>query len=365
MKIKKILYMGSYLREYARNYNIIEGLKHCGVKVDEYNVSEHGIMINLRKFIKKFRKLKNEPYDMILLHSEAPIQSLLAKMLSIIKGIPLIHDIYISKLQTLYDDRKKYRSLKIPKLIYWLVLYVIDFLECQSADYLLLDTYTHINYFHTMFNIPIKKFRRILIGAQDGVFYPMESKKKNKNEFVVGFYGTYIPVQGVEFIIKAAKILEEHKDVLFILVGNGQTYEKNRKLATELGVQNIQFINYVPLRKLAELMSQWDVGLGMFRDVPRCMQSIPNKVWGGIAMKIPMINCESPAIKELFEDRTNIVLCKPDDPQSLAKKILLLKKNPDLREKIKNNAYQLFLKYGTIDAIGVSSLNILKQCLNE
>ena len=96
-KVKRILYMGAYLDNYNRNVIFLKGLRRMGVKIDEYNVNSHNIIKNIKLFLKNFKKFKMQNYDLILFHSEAFIQFTLAKFLSLIKGNPLVHDIFISK----------------------------------------------------------------------------------------------------------------------------------------------------------------------------------------------------------------------------------------------------------------------------
>ena len=50
------------------------------------------------------------------------------------------------------------------------------------------------------------------------------------------------------------------------------------------------------------------------------------------------------AIREVFENDKNIILCQRESADDLAKKILLIKQNPDLYKTIVANAKELFDK---------------------
>ena len=82
-------------------------------------------------------------------------------------------------------------------------------------------------------------------------------------------------------------------------------------------------------------------------------------------MKIPMINCKSPAISELLTENENIVLCERASPESLAKAILLLKNDKKLRDEIKENAYGLYRKHCTTEKIGKSLITILNDIIRS
>lgn len=359
--------MGFYYKQYPRNSIFIKGLKANKVEVYEYNIQSKSIIFNLKSFLKNFKKFKNKNFDLIILFSELPIQFMLARILAYIKRIPFVHDIYVSKLQSNIEDRNLYyRSKLLPKIIWYIILYFLDLTECVFADYLLLDTNSHIKFFHEKFNIPIKKFRRIPIGALDNIFHPIDTKIGKQNKFIVGFWGTFIPLHGIKYIIKAAKMLENYKDIKFLLIGDGQTFKKNLDLAKKLNVTNIQFLrkNYLlnnQLQKLTQIISTIDIGLGIFGSSKKTLQAIPNKIYEGIAMKIPMITSNTPAIREEFINNENIILCERRNPGSIAKSILKLKNDEELRKKISINGYTLFKNKFSINHIGKTLVNILNN----
>jgi len=363
--VKSILFLGIYEEGYSRNSIIINAIKKNKIELYEFNIKSYNIIKHFRICLKNFNRLKALDYDLVIMHNPSIIQIIISKILSNVKRIPLISDIYVSKLQTFYYDRKLYKKNKMPKIFYPPFLYLQDFIETTLSDYIISDTYAHIKFFHEKFNVPIKKFRRIIVGVQDDIFYPLNPAKKDKNEFIVGFWGTYIPLQGIQFIIKAAKLLELDKKIKFVLIGNGQTYKENRRLAYNLKLNNIKFIDYQPMQKLPLLISELDVGLGIFGESDKTLQVIPNKIFHGISMKIPMITCESPAIKELFNDNENIILCERANPDSLAKAILKLKNDNLLREKIKEGAYKIYLESCSIDAIGKELYGLLNSILRK
>ena len=370
LKLRSVLFVGNYNEEYSRNAIFIKGLRRNNITVLEFNIKSYNFIKNALICIKNFKRLNSQNFDLILLHAPNNIQFLFAKLLSKVKGIPLIHDIYISKLQTFYYDRNLYGKTKMPKFFYRVFYYLQDLYESALSNYIILDTYSHIKFFHHKFKIPIKKFRRILVGAQDDIYFPLNIKKKNDDKFIIGYWGTFIPVHGVEYIINAAKILEKENDIKFVLIGKGQTFNENKELAERLKIKNIEFIPKVffasnELNKLPELIAKFDLGLGIFGKSNKTIQVIPNKVFEGNAMRLPMISCDSPAIRELFTHEKDILLCDRAHPESLAHEILKLKNNKELRENIKKNAYNIFINFCSINALAFKLVNILEKILNE
>ncbi len=363
--LKAVLFLGNYDENFARNAILINAMKNKKIKVHEFNIRSYNIIKNFKICLKNYKKLKTLDYDIIFMHNPTIFQLIFAKILSKIKKAPVVHDIFISKLQTMSHDRNLFDKNKMPKFLYPFFLYLQDILDCFLSDYIILDTNNHIKFFHEKFKVPLKKFKRIFVGAQDNIFFPLDNVKKEGNDVIVGFWGTYIPLQGIKFIIQAAKLLETDNQIKFFLIGNGQTYKENRSLAHSLNLNNIKFIDFQPLKRLPKLIAKFDIGLGIFGQTEKTMQVIPNKIFHGIAMKIPMITCESPAIKELFKDNENIILCERANPDSLAKAILKLKNDNLLREKIKEGAYNIYLESTSTDAISKELYGLLNSILRK
>ena len=230
------------------------------------------------------------------------------------------------------------------KLIKYAFLYCLDYFECLLSDKIILDTNTHIKYFNIKFNLRKKKFRRILVGAEPIFSISNNAVKRSGNaeKLRVGFWGTYIPLHGIEFIIKAADVLKDDKRIVFSLLGRGQTYKKNVELARSLKLNNIEFNDLIPLKELPDFIAKCDIALGIFGKGEKALCVIPNKIFEAIQMKVPIITSNTPAINELFTHRKNILLCEIADPKSISEGILELVNNEDLRMKIADNAYQLY-----------------------
>ena len=50
----------------------------------------------------------------------------------------------------------------------------MDLIECTIADFIILDTLSHIKFFIEKFKVPIKKFSKVYVGARDDLFFPVD-----------------------------------------------------------------------------------------------------------------------------------------------------------------------------------------------
>lgn len=334
---KTICHFGIYNPAYSRTRVLQKGLIENGIQVIPCHSSKLGWKKSI-DLIKKHWRIRKY-YDVMLVGYPGQRVILLAKILAVLSRKPLIFDVFISVYDTRIFDREYHRPGSLRSVYYWLQ----DWFSCQLSDIILLDTYAHIDFFVNTFHVPKNKFRRILVGSDESVIRPKEPPRTEK-KFLVHFHGTFIPLQGIQYIIQAAKILEP-EEIHFNLVGKGQTYHDVLQTAEDLDVKNVTFMDPVPYNNLAHLMNNANLCLGIFGDTNKAGRVIPNKVYEALAANRPCLTGDTPAIRELFTDRENILLCRVADPEDLAKKILEIKNSPALGKSIAHNGYNFFLDF--------------------
>ena len=371
-----VCYFGTYLRDYSRNRIIIEGLKRNDVEIKECHAE---LWSNTKERLNEFSGLTRKlillkrllscyvllikrhrhvgDYDVMFVGYTGHFDTLLARFLASLRRRPLFFDVFVSLYDTFVDDRQlvSSRSLVGP------VLRWIDRKSCMLADRVLLDTNEQIEYFRKNLALTDVKFHRIWVGAEDSLFYP--GPERDGDSFMVLFYGSLIPLQGVEVILEAAKILESHPDVRFEIVGSGQLSKKIASLAEGLNLRNVSFIEWVDYEKLPEKIRESEVCLGIFGNTAKTKRVIPNKVYQALAMKKPVITGDSPAAREALIHGENAILCEVGEPERLAEAILSLKKDPLLRKKIAEGGYSLFERCFTTEKIGKMVKGLISQSI--
>lgn len=348
-----ICYFGDFDPEYSRNKIVMKGLRENGATVITCSSRSSGFR-KILGLIRNHRSVAGK-YDVLVVgYSDSRIIVPLAWLLSRKR---IVWDAFYSVYDTWVNDRK-YVSKYSPRALY---LWVLEWMNCRLADIILLEAWAHVEYFSDFFGVPKKKFIRVLVGADNNVFHPAEQSKDNPNEFLVHFHGKFIPLQGVQYIINAAKILEGFADIKFDIIGIGQTYKESVSLAKFLGLKNVNFIDKILHDKLFGYVSKGDICLGIFGDSDKTARVIPNKVYTAIAMAKPVLTADTPAIRELFSDRQDVLLCRRSDAKDLAEKILELRNNKKLRDQIAEGGYDIYTKHCTPVKIGSKLLQDLKS----
>lgn len=345
----RICYFGIYKHDYSRNKLFISGLKANGVEVLECRSDKTG----LSKYFDLIRKHKiiEGKYDAMIVGYPGFQSVILAKFLT---RKPIIFNAFVSLYDSMVCDRKLVGPHSFKALYYWL----LDKISLSFSDISIFDTNEHIKYISEEFNIKTNKLRRVFVGADNKIFYPRVIQNST-NAFKVIFCGHFIPLHGLEYIIGAAKILENHRDIQFQIIGDGQEKSRIVKLKESLGLNNIYFEGNTSLFHLAEKISEADVCLGIFGNTNKAKRVIPNKVFEYVAMNKPVITADTSAIRELFSDN-ELFLTTLSSPESIAENILKVRSNKENAATVAQGAYKKFNEQVSIKQLG-SELKCLIQ----
>lgn len=345
-----VCYFGTYTPEYSRNSILISGLKKNGVDVIECRTVSRGFFKYIDLIIKHW-KIRNK-YNIMIVGFQGIQAMILAKFLT---RKTIIFDAFASIYDSMVMDRKSVKEGSFAARYYWW----LDKISMTLADIILFDTNEHIDYASKEFRIKKEKFRRIFIGADTNVFFPVK-KENNSKKFNILFYGSFLPLQGIDYIVKAAKFLEEEKGIVFEIVGWGPEKKKTIELFNNLKPGNLFFTDGQNQEALREKSSYADLCLGIFGDTNKTKRVIPNKVYECLAMNKPVITADTPAIRELFEDG-ELMFVKVSDHISLANAIMALKNNKELTDSIARKGYQKFLRFATPDILGKQLTEIINE----
>ncbi|MFA6382730.1 MAG: glycosyltransferase [Candidatus Buchananbacteria bacterium] len=352
----RVCYFGTYDPNYTRNKLMIQGLKENGIEVVECRVLQNRHKLKKYWQLIKLHKSLKKNYDVMIVgfagHAIMPLAWLLAKL----TGKKIILDLFVSEYDSVILDRKAYPVKSWQAYKFWL----LDWLSCQLADICLLDAFEHINFIAGNFKIKPEKFRLIFVSCDPKIFYPRE--KPTNERFVIHYHGSYSPIQGVKYIIGAAKLLEK-ENIIFNIIGKLKNHQKEIDLASELGLKNVNFINFMTYEKLAGQISLADLVLGMFGDTDKAMHCSAFKIVEGMAMKKPVVTGDTPALRELIKDRQSGLFCRMADAKDLADKILEIKNNPQLASQIAEGGYQFYLKNLTPKITGAELTKVINQLI--
>lgn len=126
------------------------------------------------------------------------------------------------------------------------------------------------------------------------------------------------PAKGHDDLLQAALLVRRRADVRFVLVGDGPREPHIRRLAGELGIAD--HVHFLGRRAdVPALIQRADVVCH-----PSRMEGLPNAVMEAMAAARPIVATTAGGTPELVQDGIHGLLVVPQNPESLADKILTL-----------------------------------------
>lgn len=350
----KVCLFGSYAKD-PMNELLKKKLELQNVHFVECNEEIHGIASFFSANLKLISKHRKIDYDIMILPLWRSLFTLpLAKIIS---KKPILYYGYMPIYDTVVNDRKMMKKNSIKAKI----IYFVEKMCCRLSDMIIKESNAEIDYFSKQFKMDTKKFRRVLISADESKFPACEFKESDKS-FVVLYHGTFIPHHGTDVIIKAANILSDKNDIIFKLCGDGITKTATEKLVQKYNLNNVNFLGWVQFEELLENIMQSDVCLGIFGDISKASYGVTNKNYQILCSQKPLITRESQAMIEInAENEKNCILVPPNDPQKLADAILYLKNNVEKRKEIALAGRRLFVEHLSMNETSKHLVNYLNE----
>jgi len=154
-----------------------------------------------------------------------------------------------------------------------------------------------------------------------------------EQDFLFIYAGIMGYAQGLEIILHAANILRNHRDIHFILVGDGPLLNSLEELKRTLNLDNVHFYRNRPKREVLPMIESADAAIVPLRRLELFKGAIPSKIYETLAMGKPILLGVEGEAKELFiEEGKSGWAFVPEDSNDLSEIIKYLSKN---REEMK------------------------------
>jgi glycosyltransferase involved in cell wall biosynthesis len=308
----RVLYFGTYQRDYPRNAQVISCLRRAGVEVDERHVAvwegrrdnwSAGAGATARLGLAELELLRrpSSDFDAVLVGYPGHFDLLAARRAA--RGRPVIFNPLVSLADTFVADRGRFRAGSAAAR----VLTAIDRHALRAADLVVADTQASADHLAELAGLPRERVEVAFVGAEERVFKPGWSPAE---PFTVLFVGKLIPLHGVETVLAAARAVPELR---FRLVGSGQLESLVRERPA-----NVDWIPWVDYEQLPEELHRAGCALGIFGGSGKAQRVIPNKAFQALACETPLVTADTPGARELLVDGESALLVPSGDAQALA-----------------------------------------------
>lgn len=262
----------------------------------------------------------------VLIHAHWILPSgLIALMLARLTGLPFVVHARGSDV-TVYP-KKSWLLYKIARSVLHRTEYVIA--RSSSLKQEVVDT----------FHVQERKLHAIRTGVDLALFRPT-SKKEARTQLglpedrdIVLFVGYLFHIKGIHHLVEALpSIVASHKNLLCVVVGEGEMRDGLEKRISELGLENhVSFVGEQPYERIPLWMNAAKLLV-----VPSISESGPNVVAEALACHLPVVATKVGDIPSLITHKENGLLVAPGDTEAIASSIkLLLANGGELYQRMK------------------------------
>jgi glycosyltransferase involved in cell wall biosynthesis len=338
---RTVLWWGRFDPNYSRNRVVRRLLVELGLKVKDF----HPAFSRLGDLEANLRRLPRPALVWVPCFRQRDLAA--ASRWASRHGVPLVFDPLISAYDKQVDERGKLaagspsaiRLLKSERDLF------------ARADMVLADTPEHAAYFAEVLGVKGEKLAVVFVGAEAGLFHPAPLKEKQEGApLEVLFYGSFIPLQGPEVVVEAAKRYTG-RPVHWTLLGQGPLRQACEEKAKDL--KNVSFEDWLPYEKLPARIHEADVLLGVFGTTQKASRVIPNKVYQALACGRAVVTRQANAYPELLKTReiSGLLWIPAGDAESLARHIEDLAGDRDKLRRMGKAAAETSAEYFSEDSI--------------
>ncbi len=312
---RKVLFITTKNLDYIRNVQHIEIIKKYAQSYEIWGSSYKSYFRRLLWIYYKslFFSVKN--FDLIYISFSPQLVLPFFKFRFFKKFI--IIDFFISVYDTLIEDRKYYKSNSVvAKFAKWL-----DRRTLKLANVVITDTHAHANYFDKELYPCSEKTQVLYLQADTTIFNTYVQTQKDEALYTVLYFGSMLPLQGVDIILESARILQRQSNIVFEIIGPVKSELKKKYQ----NLRNITFYEWLNKEELAKRIAKSDICLaGHFNaDNKKAHRTIAGKTYIYISMNKDIILGENAANRELFDEYfPGVSYVEMGNPNALAEVIL-------------------------------------------
>ena len=345
----RLLWLGTYERDYTRARVLMAGLRAEGAEVIEchrplWELTRHkagsflsptALPATAGRFVRAWAELALEQrragrVDAVVAGYPYMPDALPAWLFARGRRVPLVADALISLSDTLAGDRARVGA-NVGR-----ALTALDTVTLRCADAVIADTDAHARFYAERFGVPRERLGVARVGAEAAVFRPAPQPEGRPQTL---FYGKLSPLHGLGTLLEAARMPGTPP---VKLIGDGQLGDW---LAEELrrdpppGFQHVPWVEY---ERLGEEIAAAGICLGVFGSSEKAARVVPNKVYHAMSVGRPVITADTPAAREVLEDGRTALLVPAGDAPALAAAMRRLDEDAGLRARLGEAARERF-----------------------
>jgi glycosyltransferase involved in cell wall biosynthesis len=350
----RVLYFGTYQRDYPRNAQVISCLRRAGAEVFERHVGVWegrrgnwraglGAAARLAAAEARLLRRQQEDFDVVLVGYPGHFDLAAAKRVA--RGRPVVFNPLVSLADTFVADRERFRPGSLPARM----LARVDRGALRSADLVVADTRANAAHLAALAGLPPADVEVAFVGAEERVFAPGWSPEE---PFTALFVGKLIPLHGIETILAAARLAP---DLPIRVVGSGQLQH-----LLDTRPPNVEWVPWVDYPQLAGELHRAGCALGIFGASDKAARVIPNRAFQALACGTPLVTADTPGALELLVDGESARLVTPADPEALAEALRTMADDASLAQGLAAGGRKAYEEHASEEVLGRRWLSLLE-----
>jgi glycosyltransferase involved in cell wall biosynthesis len=352
----RVLYFGTYERDYPRNVETIACLRQAGVEVTEWHspvweTQRHkyaaGVFSALR-FARAEARLLRRPkvdFDVMIVGYPGQLDMPLARRIA--GKRPLVFNPATSMYDALVLDRGRWKTTALPAR----VLKKIDVHAFRIADLVVAESEENARFLAQYAELDRSKIAVCFLGAEEPLFHPGRSPA---HPFHCLYHGKLIPHHGVDTVLAAARLAP---DLRFRIVGAGQL----DPLLDRGLPPNVERTGWIERSRIPGELWSAGCSLGVFGTNDRVGRVITNKTFEALACGTPLVTADTPAARELLVDGESALLIRAGDPAALAAAVRRIATDPALAERLSHGGRAAYDRHASRAVLGARWTSILEE----
>jgi len=191
-------------------------------------------------------------------------------------------------------------------------------------------------------------------------------KQIPKDKFIVGYTGTVGLANALDTLLESAKLLQNNRDILFVIVGDGK--EKNNLIKEYGNLKNVLFLNPIKKSQVQSILKLFDACyIGLKREKLFQYGVSPNKLFDYMYSAKPIIYAIDSGENNIVKLAKCGITVKAENPSSIAKAVKLLYNTPKWKlNRVGENGRRYVLEHFTYEKLAkkfikaIEAKNLLK-----
>lgn len=284
-------------------------------------------------------------YDLVIASSPQPFILIQGWIIALLHRIPFVVEIRdpwpeVVSISGFFSKRLPYLAMK---------KYVTGMYKACNMLVGVAENYREL--FQEKYNVNKNKIAIIRNGCNSNIFYPgpkengFRKKHGLSGKFVCSFVGNVGNFLRCETLVRAAHLLKDERDIVFIFVGSGAGLEKVAQVKEELGADNVLLLGTVPREEVPLVYHASDVSIAHAMNHPYYNTCIGAKIWEIMGCGVPILVGFRGETQQIVEEAQAGYSFEPENSEELAALIKKIKDDSDLAQKLGRNGRQ-FIENG-------------------